>query len=370
MTKSPFGQGFQALQFYTLKRCTSKQKQYVVPPIMNENFKKIDKEFVVTDNSINVYGFKLLTSGYLKDEFLKIPYGYYDHKDEDGILVRWEDMRIDGEKVLAKPVINLNHSRGQRTVEEIENGFVKSASVGKLVILETTTEPHPTEKGKVVTVGTKWYNRELSLVGLPGNRNATIQLYDGNDKEIQLSDFLNTTIVMEKPKIPIVVLQALNLSDTDSENVSEALRVIQDLTDKAARTDKAEKALKDLQESVGKMAMKNLLDEAQTPGKAKITNELRAKLETQYAGRPLQDLKDLLDNMQVIGGVVEHLNIEADKNKPDYKDLADKSLEQLMELDLADKCLKEYPQLFEQKWIAEHGQESWDKSSYKKKVQA
>jgi hypothetical protein len=58
------------------------------------------------------------------DEFQKNPIGYYMHlRDKQGVLVKWEDLRMDGDKVFGKPCINLSHPRGERTVDEVESGF-------------------------------------------------------------------------------------------------------------------------------------------------------------------------------------------------------------------------------------------------------
>ena len=153
---------------------------------MKENFKKIAKEFLLTDSSLNTYSYRLLTSGYLLDEFKKNPIGYYMHGTlefprEQGVLVKWDDLRQDGDKVYGKPCINLEHPRGERTVREIENGFLNAASVGKIVAVEISTNQAdylPTQEGPTVT---KWFNRECSLVDIPGNYNALTDLVDEND---------------------------------------------------------------------------------------------------------------------------------------------------------------------------------------------
>jgi len=96
-------------------------------------FKKIDKEYKLTDSTVNSYGFRLLTSGYLMSEYQKNPIGYYMHKDRDnGVLVKWEDLRKEGDYVWGKPCINLSHERGQRTVDEIESGFLNARIPGTL----------------------------------------------------------------------------------------------------------------------------------------------------------------------------------------------------------------------------------------------
>lgn len=63
-------------------------------PTEKTSFKKIDREFVLSDSTKNVYGFRLKTDGYQIDEFKKSPIGFYNHLDDDGVLVRWDDLRI------------------------------------------------------------------------------------------------------------------------------------------------------------------------------------------------------------------------------------------------------------------------------------
>ncbi len=108
---------------------------------MADKFKKIDKEYLLTDSTVNCYGFRCLTSGYMINEYKKNPIGYNMHLRDNGVVVKWEDLRVDGDKVYGKPVINLSNPRGQQTVDEIENGFLNAASVGHIVIVEMSDAP-------------------------------------------------------------------------------------------------------------------------------------------------------------------------------------------------------------------------------------
>ena len=67
-------------------------------------------------------------------EFAKNPIGFYMHERDNGVLVRWEDLRIEGDKVLGKPCINLSNTRGQQTIDEIGTGFLNAASFGQFVV--------------------------------------------------------------------------------------------------------------------------------------------------------------------------------------------------------------------------------------------
>lgn len=323
-----------------------------------ENFKKIDKDFRLSDSSINVYGFRLKTEGYQIDEFRKIPIGYYDHDDKDGVLLKWEDLRIEGDEIKGKPVINLNHPRGQRTYDEVMNGFVTAASVGKIVCLDSVLETNLSDPNKPTVVLTKWYNKECSLVGLPGNRNATVVLYDANDNEIQLSDIQKTNIQMEGIVLTTEALATLGLKD--GSNPGAISQAIKDLNDRAVTAENRLQALE--KESVAKQ-VKDLLDKAEND--KKITPALKAKLEAQYGEKPTE-LKDLLDDMPAIGNITDKLKV--DENSAEYKSLSDKTFEQLDKEGLLAEVLNKYPSLFEAKYREKHGDEAWEKSSFAKKA--
>ncbi|PZP44845.1 MAG: hypothetical protein DI598_14065 [Pseudopedobacter saltans] len=159
----------------------------------NQQSRPINKDFLLTDNSVNSYGFRLLTEGYMQEEFEKNPIGYYMHLREEGVVVRWTDFRRDGDKVFAKPVINMSNTRGGQTYDEVINGFLNAASVGHYVILELSDDASLKLPGQTGPTVTKWYNRELSLVDIPGNYNALTNLFDKDGNKINaLSDLVST----------------------------------------------------------------------------------------------------------------------------------------------------------------------------------
>lgn len=260
---------------------------------MSVKLKKVEKEFILTDNSVNVYGFRLLTEGYLIDEYKKNPIGYAMHRRDDGVLVRWEDLKVDGDKVLGKPVINLNHPMGQRTVDEIENGFLNAASVGHIVVLETSEEASLKLDGQTGPTITKWFNRECSLVDVPGNYNALIKLYDADDNEINLADFSkNQMTIMKQIYFTPAQLQAMNLKADASE--VETAAAFNDLVAKAAKTDGLETKLNDLHAQVSKDKVEGIISAALVA--KKINTTLADKLRVDYAKNP-EGLKNLVDAM-------------------------------------------------------------------------
>lgn len=290
-------------------------------------FKKIDKEFCLTDNSVNVYGYRLLTEGLKLDQFKKNPIGFMMHDREGGVLVKWGDFRTDGDKLYGKPTINLSHPKGEDIAAQVENGFINAASMGKIVCLAATDDPKLKIKDQTGPTVTEWYPREISFVDIPGNHNALANLYDVNDNELDLADFIKLKNPdMSKVMLTAAMLTAMNLSDNATPE--DASKAFQDLVDNAAKVpglekDLAdtketltakEKELNDLQDATITKEVENLLDAGVEAGK--FTKEASAKLKETYAKNP-KGLKDLIDVMPA-----QTLVTETDKNK-DLSDLAD-----------------------------------------------
>lgn len=211
--------------------------------------KKIDKEFCITDSSVNCYKYRCMTEGLQIDEILKNPIGYFQHGTEEfpresGVLVRWEDFRKDGDKVFAKPIINLSHPRAERTILEIESGFLNAASVGKIVVLEASDDKKYMIPGQEKATVLKWYPREISLVDIPGNYNALSNLYDSNLNVLNLSDLTKSNIeYIEKEKI----LKVLNIAIADDNKI---LSIISNLVSESRKVRELEKELSTLKDGV------------------------------------------------------------------------------------------------------------------------
>lgn len=247
---------------------------------MADKFKKIDKEYLITDSSLNSYSYRLLTSGYDLSAYKKNPIGYYMHGTDEfpremGVLVKWDDLRADGDKVFGKPCINLTHPRGQRTVDEVESGFLNAASVGHLVALEISENPEdylPGQKGVTVS---KWFNRETSLVDVPGNFNALTDLVDAKGNLLNLADFNINKITMKQIFLNPAQLAHMNLkADAEQSAVDTAFA---NLVAKAGRVDGLETELaaeklkltgfqNDLK-AANEQAVKDLFAEAATANK-------------------------------------------------------------------------------------------------------
>lgn len=258
--------------------------------------KKIDKEFCLTDNSVNTYGYRLLTEG-LQLERFKPAIGFLMHEREKGPAVTWTDFRFDGDKLFAKPIVN--DLRFPSLVDEIEQGFYAAASAGYIVALEVSENPEDMIAGQTGPTVTKWFPRECSIVDIPANYDALAKLMDESghifmDLSANINDKSNNNkkTKMTLPNLSATDLLLLGLKEgSTKEEISSKLS---DLVSKAKRADELEIELSALKSEQMKEKVNGLLLYA----KNKLTNEMRDKLGADYASNP-EGLKSLLDAMPV-----------------------------------------------------------------------
>lgn len=125
--------------------------------------------FVVSDETINSYGFSVLTAGIDTAHFEKNPVMFYMHNRESGIIGRWENIRKDGAKLLADAVFDNSTDLARQVQNQVANGFLRSASIGI---------DHVTKDVNLNGVETVIKCRlvEISIVDIPSNENA-VKLY-------------------------------------------------------------------------------------------------------------------------------------------------------------------------------------------------
>jgi hypothetical protein len=307
------------------------------------SFKKIEKEFCLTDDSVNCYGYRLLTEG-LQLERFSPAIGFLMHDRSKGVAVRWEDLRLEGDKLYAKPVVNTSLFPG--LAEQIEAGFYSAASVGHIVALEINDSPDMKLDGQTDVTVTKWFPRECSIVDIPGNYNALAKLYDEANNivkdlsaptltEIQTEDNHKD---MNELKFNAAMLAAINVP-----NKATALEVetaLKDLAGKAAQYDQIKKELNDLKESHITAQVSDLIEKGKKEGK--LTNELAAKLQKDYKDNP-RGLKDLVDTLP------KQTRITGGKNLTDIPEkYKGKTRRELFLSGELENVKKNYPALYEE----------------------
>ena len=204
------------------------------------------KTFVLHDESINTYGFRMLTSGVNLDEFRKNPVMLLNHNDYSLPIGRWENIRIEGGKILADAVFDEKDERAAEVMRKVDNDFIRMASIGAWPPEEKSDAYSLMLPGQKYPTVTKWTVREASIVTIGANHNA-LAFYDKKTQEVidltaagaivRLMDNSPKTLNMS------LLTQKLNLHDTASE--AEIVSAVQNLMDDNARIKSENKTLTD-----------------------------------------------------------------------------------------------------------------------------
>ena len=249
---------------------------------------KIDKEFLLTDDSVNCYGYRLITAG-LQLERCKPFIGFLMHDREKGVAVKWEDHRLENGALYAKPVVN--EKLFPDLAQQIEEGFYQGASVGHIVPLEV--DDTVKIEGQTGPTITKWFFRECSICDIPGNYSALARLYDESGNELQdLTDFNKKNMTANEATFKVSELGLPNLkADASIEDIRTH---IQSLTDKANKYDnlKAEYdgiIAKHTEEKIDGILEQGLADH-------KLTKQMAERLKADYKDNA-DGLKALVDAM-------------------------------------------------------------------------
>lgn len=122
--------------------------------------------FILSDETENSHGYRVLTDGIDTTRFLQNPVMYFNHDRENiGVIGRWENVRKENGRLIADAVFNENCETGKRVKEDVENGFLNAVSIG-INIIEW-------DEKNGITVATKCELLEASIVDIPSNANAT-----------------------------------------------------------------------------------------------------------------------------------------------------------------------------------------------------
>lgn len=210
------------------------------------------KTFILHDETVNTYGFRMLTSGANLEEFRKNPVMLLNHNDWNLPIGRWENIRIEGSKILADAVFDENDPRAVEVQQKVETDFIRMASIGAWT--QERSDAYdlmlPSQTSSTVT---RWTVREASIVTIGANHNA-LALYDSNGNLVNMGDFLKRskpTATMEYTELEDTLNKkdmgklttVLNLSDAASE--ADIVTKVNEIISNADRLEKENRTLKD-----------------------------------------------------------------------------------------------------------------------------
>jgi HK97 family phage prohead protease len=149
--------------------------------------------FVLNDETkVNTYGFRLLNNGGNLERFKSNPVMLYAHNNYQMPIGKWENLRIEGSKLLAEAVFDMEDEEAKKIAGKVERGFLSGVSAGIRIIRM--------EESDNETLASKWELLEASVVNVPSNANA-VKLYADNGTELSAGEITNLYINSNSKKM-------------------------------------------------------------------------------------------------------------------------------------------------------------------------
>ncbi len=179
--------------------------------------------FTLHDESVNTYGFRMLTDGANLDEFRKNPVMFLNHDDWRLPIGRWENIRVEGGRILADAVFDEADEEAVKVMRKVENDFLRMASIGTWPPEETSDAFDLKMPGQTGPTVTKWTMREASIVTIGANHNA-LAMYDratgkriDNESLDRILRLADTNIHQNTNNMVKTLKEILGLKDGDTD---------------------------------------------------------------------------------------------------------------------------------------------------------
>lgn len=313
------------------------------------------KETVISNSSLNSYGFRVLTSGIDLTQYQRNPILLWMHSratwgrtDDVLPLGRMENLRVDGDNLIGTPVFDENDEFARKVKAKWDAGFLKMVSAG-LRVIEESDDPAVLVQGQRYATVTKCKLLEVSIVDIGANDDAIV-LYDDQDRRINLSQgdngvcltpinnqniHLNTN-QMELKQIALAL--GLAESATEQEVLARAGQLCKDAGEVAKLREAAEKQQNE--------ALAALVDSAVSEGRfAADKRNHFLELGKKVGLKALQETIDLMKPAQRPSTVINPAN----PGSGEYKKLSDVPADKLEAL------RSQQPDKYKQLYQAEYG---------------
>lgn len=211
--------------------------------------------FVLSDESINSYDIKVITAGIDLSRFLKNPVMLDGHKNNtDAIIGRWEEVRKEDDRLLAKAVLFEDDST-KRFKKLLDGNFLKSASIG-IEVLESVYEPL---SNTVMVLRSELL--EASLCAIPSNANA-LKLSIGGT-EVSADQFKKSNQINHNMDEFIKkIAKLLHLSAEEKPNQEVMLKAVSEIKDQNRQLLEEKEQLLQALNTQKQQEIENIIDKA------------------------------------------------------------------------------------------------------------
>jgi len=147
---------------------------------------KLEMDFIICDNTLNRKGWRLLVEGIDMEGFLKNPVCCVQHDTWAVPVGKWKNLRVGNEQFLGTMEFDRNDENAVKLYWKYQDGFMNAVSIS-IYPLEENEEPAMLVQGQRYPTITKSELWEISLVTVPGQKNAVkLCMPDGEDYKLNV----------------------------------------------------------------------------------------------------------------------------------------------------------------------------------------
>lgn len=205
-------------------------------------------DFIVNTESVNSYGYRVLTDGIATEQYMRNPVVLYGHnRGSNGseVIGRTTALRKEEGKLIATVEFDEKDEFAQKVAGKVERGFVRMASL-YAEITATSVAPEHLAEGQTLETVTACKMIELSIVDIGGNDDA-LRLRRGG-KPVQLKRIETINNNKKSMEVTTIALALGMKQDVDENAVLQEVQAMK-LAKEAAeqKMAKLEKEVRDIQ---------------------------------------------------------------------------------------------------------------------------
>ncbi len=324
------------------------------------------RTFILHDDSVNTYGFRMLTAGANLEEFEKNPVMFYVHNDMELPIGRWENIRKEESRILADAVFDEDDDQAVKVMRKVDSNFIRMASISTWAPEEVSDAPELKLDGQTMPTIVKWTVREASIVPIGANHNA-LAMYDrATGSRIDLSDPAAVLQLMDKNTISHSkednmkrIKEILCLQDSATEEeVATAIKSVQTENENLRKENESLKAAEAEREKTQKEAQvaeaAALVDAAVKDGRIDAAGK---EAYIALFDKDFDGAKKALAAIPARPSVTEQINQHSGAGGKQLSDLSGKSWDELDRAGQLQQLRDADPELFREKFKARFGVE-------------
>ena len=226
----------------------------------------MNRTFVLSDESVNYYEFRVLTSGIGLEQFRKNPVMLYLHDHSVLPIGVWENVRVDGDRLLADAKFDEGDPFAQEVARKVDEGILKCCSIGFNIngIDESDDLKLPGQKGPTVT---KSELIECSICPIGANRNAMRLSQEPDIPVLTVRTGARMTLTKIQGDNPSINLNSLEMTEQEKQEMQQLRDQVSQLTnEKTALTQERDNAVAEVKK-VRDAEIETLLSAAVSDGR-------------------------------------------------------------------------------------------------------